>query len=145
LQIIAGARHGNYADIRRDNMHEEKSHVGMGHEVCPICDTKHTESVLLNKYLRKTLTRDMVTGLSLCPEHKKMSGEYVALVGVSNAPRAGQSRLNPEDAIRTGDLAHLKWEAADNIFNVKMDRKHPMVYVDTEVIEHLKKLQAQAV
>lgn len=121
---------------------EDKSHVGLGHQVCPICGDKHDEVVLLDKRLRNTLTRDMTIGVSLCPKHESMSKEYVALVGVSNT---GTSRkLNPEDAIRTGEVAHLRWEVADRMFSVPMDRKQPVVFVDSAVIAHLTDLKEGA-
>jgi uncharacterized protein (UPF0212 family) len=118
----------------------EKSHVGMGHEVCPVCGTNHNEVVLLDRRLRKTLTSDITTGMSLCPECKSKSAEYLALVGVSNT--GVSSKLNPQDAIRTGELVHIRRTVAKRIFNIPLDDKLPMAFVDSEVINHLKKLQA---
>ena len=121
---------------------EEKSHVGMGHEVCPICGTKHDEVVLLDKRLLNTLTRDMVTGMSLCTSCKDKTEEYLALVGVSNTSTG--SKLKQEDAIRTGELVHIRRTVAARIFSIPLDNKLPMAFVDSEVINHLKKLQEES-
>ncbi len=119
----------------------EKSHVGMGHQICPVCGTKHDEVVLLDRMLKKTLTRDMTIGMSLCPECKSKSEEYLALVGVSN--KGGGSKLKQEDAIRTGELVHIRRTVADKLFNTPLDKNLPMVFVDSEVINHLKEMQSK--
>jgi len=122
----------------------EKSYVGMGHEVCPVCGNKHTESVLIDRRLKNTLTRDMTIGMSLCPECKSKSEEYLALVGVSNkGDGSAGSKLKQEDAIRTGELVHIRRTVADKLFNVPFDKKLPMVFVDSEVINHLKEMQSK--
>lgn len=118
-----------------------KSHVSMGHEVCPICYEHHSEVILLDKRLRNTLERKTVTGISLCPKHKAMQAEYVALVAVSNH---GASRsLKPTDATPTGVYAHVRRSVAAQMFNITIAGDMPMVYVDPEVIEMLK-AQAEA-
>jgi hypothetical protein len=123
-------------------MIEEKSYVGMGHEVCLVCGTKHNEAVLLDRRLSNTLTRDMVTGNSLCDKCQALSEEYIAMVGVSNT---GERRiLKPEEAVRTGDIVHIRREAAARIFNTELDKDLPMVFVDTEVINRLKEMHNQA-
>jgi hypothetical protein len=76
--------------------YEDKSHVGMGHMLCPVCWKKHDEVVLLDKRLRKTLTRDMHMGLKLCPEHEAMSSEYLALVETANVPERGKTMREEE-------------------------------------------------
>jgi hypothetical protein len=47
----------------------EKSHVGLGHDLCPVCGIEHNETILLDRRFRKTLDHDNFTGWSLCPEH----------------------------------------------------------------------------
>lgn len=126
------------------NYQSDKSYVGMGHEVCRVCGAKHNEVVLLDKRLRNTLTRDMTTGMSLCPDCESKTEEYIALVGVSNTV-SGRDTLKQEEAVRTGEIAHIRREVADRIFNVPLSRDLPMVFVDNEVINHLKKLEAQSI
>ena len=109
----------------------DKSYVGMGHKLCPICGTKHDEVVLLDKRLRETLTRDMMMGYELCPEHAAMSDEYVALVEVTCDPN------RYEDAEFTGRTAHVRWAVADDMFSVDMSRAHPFVFVEPEVMNQL--------
>lgn len=113
--------------------------VGMGHETCPICGVRHTETVLIHRQFGK-VPKDSCTGLSLCPEHAAMTGEFLALVE-AEAPTYGTT-LRPETAKRTGNIAHIKWDAADAIFNVPIDRKHVFVYVEPGVIDKLKSMQA---
>lgn len=36
----------------------ERSYVGMGYALCPVCGTKHDEVVLLDKRLRDSLPRE---------------------------------------------------------------------------------------
>jgi hypothetical protein len=127
--------------IGDNSMIEEKSYVGMGHEVCPVCGTNHTETVLLDRRLRNSLTKDMVTGLSLCEKCNSMTEEYLALVAVSNA-NSNRTTLRPEEANRTGEIVHIRRTVAAQMFNRELDKNLPMVFVDTEVINHIKKLQA---
>lgn len=112
----------------------DKSYVGMGHLVCPVCHEKHGESVLLDKRLRNTLTRNTFLGYELCPNHLKMSEEYVALVETTGRPR------RDSNAQFTGQTAHLSWAVADQIFDVEMNRNYPFVFVEVGVIAKLQAL-----
>lgn len=93
-----------------------KSHVGMGYEVCPICLTKHDETVLLDKRLRNTLERDNFTGFSLCPPCKELSEEYVAIVIITDDEN---SKVTLQTANRTGEIIHIKRVACRKIFNME--------------------------
>mgnify|MGYP003442736158 FL=1 len=112
----------------------EKSHVGMGHSLCPVCGAKHDEVVLLHKYLQPVLARDTALGWDLCPEHKKMHPEFVALVECKDQPTS----LN--DADRTGWLAHVRRAVWENIFNTPPP-PGPMAFVEEGVIETLLSMQ----
>ena len=118
----------------------DKSHVGMGFSVCPICGTKHDEVVLLDKHLQKTLERDNFMGYELCPEHAAMSVEYIALVECDNTG-VGKS-LKSADANRTGQFAHVRRTAAKNILNVELPSDLPFVFAEVGVIETLKEIAA---
>jgi len=90
----------------------EKSHVGMGFHVCPVCGKEHDEVVLLNRRLRNTLTNHMFAGWSMCEEHQKLrDNEYIALVEVINQP------TSLADAVRTGQLAHVRSSVYPHFFN----------------------------
>lgn len=116
----------------------EKSHVGMGYSICPICGTKHDEVVLLDKHLRNSLEREQCMGLALCPEHEAMKEEFLALVEVRNPGAGNGSRLEPANADRTGQVAHVKREVLGQLFDVAIPDDMPMVYVEVGVIDALK-------
>lgn len=117
-------------------MASDKSHVGMGFSVCPICYEKHDEVVILDTRLHNSLKRDNFMGFSLCPTHKGMKKEFVGLVEVKN----GSQNLTPKDAQPTGQVAMVKRTAAANIFNVTIPDDCPMVYVEIGVIDKLKQM-----
>lgn len=114
----------------------EKSYVGMGLHVCPVCGTEHDEVVLLDKRLRNTLERDNFMGYALCPEHAALRVEYIALVECKNSS-AGKS-MKMEEADRTGVIAHIRRTAAKQIFNMPLPDDLDFVFVEVGVIEALK-------
>jgi hypothetical protein len=116
----------------------EKSHVGMGYSVCPICGKKHDEVVLLDKRLKASLEREQCVGISLCPEHEAMSKEFLALVEVRNGGVGAGRHLKPQDADMTGQVAHVKRDVVSQIFNVTIPADMPMIYVEEGVIAALK-------
>ena len=115
-----------------------KSHIGIGHSVCPICGTTHSEIVLMQTRMDMppTLDKDNFVEFDLCPEHKAMADEYLALVECSNADVG--SSLHPKDAVRTGNICHVRRSVADNIFNVSIPPTQPMCYVEMGVIDQLR-------
>lgn len=116
----------------------DKSHVGMGYSVCPICGIKHDEVVLLHRFLKPEVPRDNFMGFDLCPEHKDMATEFLALVEVSN-PLDERTTLKPENAWRTGQIAHVRREVVPHMFNVKIPDDIPMIYIEIGVIDALKR------
>lgn len=117
----------------------EKSHVGMGHSLCPVCGAKHNEVVLLDKHLRKTLTRDMITGWELCPEHQQLYADgYVALVECTN-----ESSPTLMTADRTGMLAHIRRSVWTKIFDSRPP-EGPLAFVQEGVISKLQEKQQNA-
>ncbi|VUZ23913.1 Uncharacterised protein [uncultured Comamonas sp.] len=86
------------------------------------------------------------TGWGLCPEHQKLSDDgFVALVEC-DPQRSGSpsdaDRMKPEQAYRTGRLAHLKREVFARVFNVPIADKQPCVFVEPSVIEQLQSMVA---
>ncbi len=120
----------------------EKSHVGMGHNVCPICGAKHNEVVLLDTRLRPTLTPDEHLGYELCPDCAGRTGEYIALVAATTTVEAKEVKM--EDAHRTGEIAWVRRTAAARIFNIAMPENLPLVFCDPEVVTILKQKMAEA-
>jgi len=96
-------------------MTSEKSHVGMGYHLCPVCGNKHDEVVLLDKRLKATLARENFMGWAMCAEHQKLRDDgYIALVECKNTSPV--SKL--EDADRTGRLAHIRTEVFKELLNM---------------------------
>lgn len=93
-----------------------KSHVGMGHDECPICGAKHNEVVLLDKSLRNTLNPTQTIGISECPECvAKINDDYVALVAIDES--RSTAPYKPATAHRTGNVVWIKRIAWSTIFN----------------------------
>lgn len=129
-----------------------KSHVSLEQHRCMVCGVDYdTGVILLKKNLSPTLDRTTVTGMGLCPDHQALYDQgYIALVAVdpekSGRPMAN-GNLDPEKAHRTGELAHLRREVFEQVFNVpatKGGRMLPMTFVDPDVIAFLKAKQEQA-
>jgi hypothetical protein len=127
---------------------EDKSYVSLEQRVCLVCGASFdTGSLLLDKRLRASMKRHTTTGWGLCPEHQKMSDDgFVALVECdperSGAAAAG--RLKPEQAYRTGRLAHLRRAVFAQVFNVLIDDKQACVFVEPGVIDQLASMVAPA-
>ncbi|MGL6428633.1 hypothetical protein [Aeromonas hydrophila] len=127
----------------------DKSHVSMERRVCLVCGTAYdTGSILLDKRLRASMERYTTTGWGLCAEHQKLSDDgFVALVECdserSGSP-AGGGQVKPEQAYRTGRLAHLKRKVFTELFNVPIAAEQPCVFVEPGVIEQLQTMVSPA-
>ncbi|EPK7593154.1 ATPase [Pseudomonas sp. HMSC066A08] len=125
----------------------DKSHVSLEQHVCLVCGVRFdTGALLLDRRLRASMERHTATGWGLCPEHQKLSDDgFVALIECdpqrSGSP-AGGGRVKPEQAYRTGRLAHLKREAFAQVFNVLIAADQPCVFVEPGVIEQLQTMTA---
>jgi len=115
----------------------DKSYVGMGYYVCPVCCTRHSPEVLINTRMKDTLTSDETLAWAMCPEHKKLHDEgYVALIECTNQP----SSMN--DAQRTGQIAHVRSSVWPQIFDASLPPKL-LAFVEPAVMTALKKMQAE--
>lgn len=125
----------------------DKSHVSMEQHLCLVCGTCFdTGSLLLDRRLRASMERHTTTGWGLCPEHKRLFDEgYVALIEC-DPERSGSptGNLKPENAYRTGRLAHLRREAYARIFNVPLADNQPCVFVEPGVLEQLQAMAPPA-
>ena len=126
----------------------DKSHVSLEQHVCLVCGTAFdTGAILLDKRLRASMNRYTVTGWGLCVEHQKLADDgFVALVECD--PRRSGSpggRLKPEQAYRTGRLAHIKRHVFAQVFNVLIEANQACVFVEPGVIEQLQSMVAPAV
>lgn len=118
----------------------DKSHVSLEQHVCLVCGTRFdTGAILLDKRLRPSMKHHTATGWGLCPEHQKLSDDgFVALVECDpqrSGASAGAARMKPEQAHRTGRLAHVKREAFALVFNVPIKTDPVCVFVEPGVIE----------
>jgi len=127
----------------------DKSHVSLERHVCLVCGVAYdTGNLLLDKRLRASMKRHTTTGWGLCPEHQKLSDDgFVALVECDpqrSGSLSGAARMKPEQAYRTGRLAHLKRNVFAKVFNVPIEANQPCVFVEPGVIEQLQSMVAPA-
>ncbi|BBP05137.1 hypothetical protein TPL01_10180 [Sulfuriferula plumbiphila] len=125
----------------------DKSHVSLEQHVCLVCGKAFdTGAILLDKRLRASMEHHTKTGWGLCPEHQKLSDDgFVALVECDpqrSGPPGG--RLKPEQAYRTGRLAHLKRHVFAQVFNVPIEAGQPCVFVEPGVIDQLQSMVVPA-
>ena len=125
----------------------DQSQVSLEQHACLVCGTAFdTGAILLDKRLRASMERHTATGWGLCPEHQKLSDDgFVALVECDpqrSRAAAGAARMKPDQAHRTGRLAHLKREVFADVFNVPIEDKQPCVFVEPGVIEQLQAMTA---
>ncbi|MCD9008269.1 ATPase [Luteimonas sp. XNQY3] len=123
----------------------DKSYVSLERHVCLVCGiTFDTGNLLLDKRLRASMERHTTTGWGLCEEHRRLfDAGYVALVECDPQrsglkPEAGC--LKPEQAWRSGRLAHLKREAFADVFNVPVKDDQACVFVEPGVIAQLQSM-----
>ena len=128
---------------------DDKSYVSLEQRLCLVCGAPFdTGNLLLDKRLRASMKRHTTTGWGLCVEHQKLADDgFLALVECdpqrSGTPMAN-GNLKPEQAYRTGRLAHLKREAFARLFNVPITNKQACVFVESGVIEQLQTMVAPA-
>ncbi len=126
----------------------DKSHVSLEQRVCLVCGKPFdTGSILLDKRLRPSMERHTTTGWGLCPGHQKLSDDgFVALVECdpqrSGSPANG--RMKPDQAYRTGRLAHLRRAAFTKIFDAPISDDQACVFVEPGVIERLQSMMGTA-
>ena len=121
---------------------DDKSYVSLEQRLCLVCGAPFdTGSLLLNKRLRASMKRHTTTGWGLCAEHQKLADEgFVALVECDpqrSGASAANGNLKPEQAYRTGQLAHLRREVFARLFNVSLGNKQACVFVEPGVIAQL--------
>ncbi|MFT4077471.1 MAG: ATPase [Asticcacaulis sp.] len=125
----------------------DKSFVSMEQRACLICGIMFdTGSLLLDKRLRASMERHTTTGWGLCPEHQTLADDgFVALIEC-DPHRSGSTaneRLTPENAYRTGRVAHLRRAVWRDIFNVALADTEACVFVEQAVIDHLEAMTSR--
>lgn len=127
----------------------DTSHVSLEQHVCLVCGVSFdTGSILLDKRLRASMRRHTVTGWGLCAEHQRLfDAGFVALVEC-DPQRSGSigdgCHMRPEQAYRTGRLAHLKRDVFAQVFNVPVAVDQSCAFVEPGVIEQLQAMVVSA-
>jgi hypothetical protein len=119
----------------------EKSYVSLGVNICKICGTEFDSGeILMDKRLRKSMGRKTITGYGMCPEHQKLKDDgFLALIEVSN--KGNETILSNENAIRTGNVAHIPKYIAKEIFNIEANMDaFDMMFIEVGVIEKLQSM-----
>jgi len=127
---------------------DNKSYVSLEQRVYLACGTSFdTGNLLLDKRLRASMKRYTTTGWGLCPEHQKLFDDgFVALVECDPERSGSQAdgRLKPEQAYRTGRVAHLRRTAFAQVFNVPIAAEQACIFVEPGVLDQLQAMVAPA-
>ena len=130
--------------MQPENRHERQITRFPEQHVCLVCGTAFdTGAILLDKRLRASMERHTATGWGLCPEHQKLADDgFVALVECDPQRSGSQAggRMKPEQAYRTGRLAHLRRTVFAQVFNVPIADEQACVFVEPGVIEQLQSM-----
>jgi hypothetical protein len=124
----------------------EKSHVGMGFQVCPVTGHKHSESILLDKNMQDRIDKENFLGYSYSPEVvEKIKEGYVCLIEVNNITESADAKqaLSLKDADRTGTYCFIKKELAADMFGIKGEVQE-IQFVSSEVITFLTDLKLKS-
>jgi hypothetical protein len=113
----------------------EKSHVGMLHHLCPVCNNTASTDILLDKRLKNSLEKDnYVLGNDLCDKCAELRKTHIPLVEANNIVHG--DRLKPDETNRTGRHAFLRTEVFCDLFGGPAPTV-PYVFCDTEVMDKL--------
>jgi len=127
---------------------DNKSYVSLEQRVYLACGTSFDPgNLLLDKRLRASMKRYTTTGWGLCPEHQKLFDDgFVALVECDPERSGSQAdgRLKPEQAYRTGRVAHLRRTAFAQVFNVPIAAEQACIFVEPGVLDQLQAMVAPA-
>ena len=120
-----------------------KSHVSMQMKICLVCCTKYSVGILLDRRMKDSLEPETVTGWGLCEEHKQLFEDgYIALVGIDESQSTiTNGSILPENAYRTGNVAHVKYPVLQGIFNIPISSNLPVLFVENAVISKLQEYQ----
>lgn len=121
----------------------DKSYVGMGTSLCPICMAEHDEVVLIDTRLRNSFEhgQKVCTGFELCPACKEQEAEYFSFVEVKSPPKPDET---PLDWQRTGAVAKIKRSAVPQSISSKIDDSLPLVLVEEGFINKLRAMMEGA-
>jgi hypothetical protein len=107
---------------------------------CLVCAKEFNVGILLDRRLSNSLEPKTLTGYGLCDEHNKLfKDEYIALIGIDESKSTVETNGNilPHNAYRTGNVAHVKYHVLEGFFNIPIDPKLPIIFVEDRVINKL--------
>lgn len=93
---------------------------------CKACGNVYdARSILLDKKLQKILKNRMITKDGVCEEcRKKMDDGYIALIEINSKKSVlaeGTRVTRPENVYRTGRIAWIKKQVANELFNESIE------------------------
>lgn len=117
-----------------------KSYVTIEAKVCPVCGKEwKTDTILMHKRLVEKFEMTTVTGYDLCPDDEAKYAEgFIALVEAKDKGHGSTAKIH--EPHRTGRIAHMKFEAAKQVFTTQLERDGkmlPMVFIDQEAYEKI--------
>jgi hypothetical protein len=116
--------------------------IKMGTLVCEVCGKEHSHGAGILIHKRMGNIEGTCTGYGLCEEHETLHKDgYIALIVASN-PTGSAKTLKMREADRTGEIIHMKREAAEEMFKNNFEVERSFVFIDTELADRLKKLEA---
>ena len=120
----------------------DKPFVTVEQHICIVCGTYFdTGTVLLNQHMSAVFDDKTATRYGLCPAHNKLhEDDYVAFVAVDpdRCPSVNHA-IDPREAYRTGDIAHIKRDVAIQITDAsRYQLKFPVIFIDDARMLELK-------
>jgi hypothetical protein len=114
----------------------------MEQHLCVVCGVKFDSGdLLMDMRLRDKFEMHTLTGWGMCPEHQKLKDDgFVAMVGCDeSASTVVGNNVQPDEAHRTGGIAHLRVSAWEQIMDVPVPDKM-VCFCGEDVIDMLKKM-----
>ena len=118
--------------------------VKLEKHICIVCGCEYnTGGLLMHKNMKSISDDQAITGWGMCEEHTELRDKgFVAMVGVSNPEEVTPERLKPENANRTGEIAHIRMSAFKNLFNAEVPEKM-FCFCSEQIFQALKELQEE--
>ena len=118
-----------------------EDYVAIAEHICPVCGTTHTfnTEILIHKNLRSIPEDKRCIGYGLCESHQKLFDEnYIACVVATNAGEHEKMQL--DEAIRTGEIFHLKKTVFNEIFDIVLPDNLELTFITPEVATIIKQI-----
>ena len=117
---------------------DDKHLVAMEQAQCPVCGVLHATGVLLQSrdITHPKLERVYTTHFGLCPQHKALEAEYIALLELKREPTPEENNLRGTWDLRTGQLLHVRRSVFARMFNTPMP-EGPLCFMQVGVIARI--------